>query len=103
MEVGSNPNVSLTRQIYEHMGGSGSKRRALAFDFSVRIRYVFLISKCRGELDLGVCMTSGLAKKNAVVRWRLQTNSAAKHVLISRNLRALSRTQSFDSSLVIKT
>ena len=40
----------------------GGKRRALAFYFFVRIWYM-LISKCRGEWDLGLCMTSGLANR----------------------------------------
>jgi len=37
---------------------AGGKRRALAFYFSVRICYMFLMSKCRRESDLGLCMTS---------------------------------------------
>ena len=37
-----------------------SKRRALENKFCVRICYVFLISKCRGDLDLGLCTTSVL-------------------------------------------
>jgi len=41
----------------------GDKRRALAFHFSVRICYMFLKSKCRGESDLVLCMTSVLAKR----------------------------------------
>jgi len=59
---GSNSNVILTRQTCGHRSSrvAGSKRRALAFLFSVRIWYVFWISKCRGELDLGLCMTSVL-------------------------------------------
>jgi len=41
------------------------KRRALAFYFSesVRICYMFLISKYRRESDLGLCMASWLAKR----------------------------------------
>jgi len=34
----------------------------LAFDFSVWICYLFLLSKCRKESDLGLCMTLVLAK-----------------------------------------
>jgi len=41
----------------------GGKRRALAFYFSVRTCYMFLISKCTRWSDLGLCMTSGLAKR----------------------------------------
>ena len=40
-----------------------SKRRAPVIYFSVRIRYVFLILNCRRETDLGVCITSVLAKR----------------------------------------
>ena len=42
---------------------AGGKRRAIAFHVSVRIFYVFLVSKCRGESDLGLCTTSGLAQR----------------------------------------
>ena len=39
---------------------AGSKRRAQVFYFSVRICYIFLISKCRGEPDLALRTTLGL-------------------------------------------
>ena len=59
--VRSNSNVILTRQTcgqrLSRVAGS------LASCFSIRIWYVFLTSKCRGELDLGLCMTSVLAKR----------------------------------------
>jgi len=42
---------------------TGRKRQALAFYFSIRIRYVFSISKCRGESGLGLCVSSVLAKR----------------------------------------
>jgi len=64
--VRSNTNVILTRQTCGQRSSrvAGSKRRALAFCFPVRIwYYVFLISICTGKLDLGVCMTSVLAKR----------------------------------------
>jgi len=61
----SNSTVILTRQTCGQRSGimmaAASKCRATAFYLSVRICYVFLISKCRGESDLGICMTSGLA------------------------------------------
>ena len=65
----SNSNVILTLQTCCKRSGTGrrmaagSKRRALAFYFSVRIFYKFQVSKCRGESDLGLCMTSGFAKR----------------------------------------
>ena len=63
--VSSISNVILTRQICGQRSGmaAGGKRRAIAFHFSVRICYMFLMSKCRGESDLGLCMTSVLAKR----------------------------------------
>ena len=63
--VRSNSNMILTRQTCGHRSSrvAGSKRRALAFSVSIQIWYVFLLSKCRGKSDLGVCMTSALAKR----------------------------------------
>ena len=61
----SNPNVISTRRTCSQRSGmaAGSKRRVLAFCFPVLICYMFPISKYRGEWDLGLCMTSGLAKR----------------------------------------
>jgi len=63
--VSSNSNVILTRQTCGQRLGmaAGGKRRALAFYVSVRICYMFPMSQCRGESDLGLCMTSVLAKR----------------------------------------
>jgi len=63
--VGTNSNVILTRQTCGQRSGMAavSKHRAIAFYFSVRIYYMFLMSKCRGKSDLGLCMTSVLAKR----------------------------------------
>ena len=63
--VRSNLNVILTRQTCGHRWSkvAGSKGRALAFYFPVRIWYIFFISICREKSDLGVCMTSVLAKR----------------------------------------
>ena len=53
---------------------AGSKRRALAFYFPVRICYMYLISKCIGQSDLGLYSTSLLAKRmrlhNGDLRWK---------------------------------
>jgi len=64
--VSSNSNVISTRQTCGQRSGmaAGSKHRALALNFSVRISYVFLISKCRGESDLGLCMTLVLSNRD---------------------------------------
>ena len=63
--VGSNSNEILTRQTCGQSSGmaAGGKHRALAFYFSVRICCMFLMSKCRGESDLDLCMTSILSKR----------------------------------------
>jgi len=61
--VGSTVNVILTRQTCGQRSSKAaeSKHRALGNYFSGRICYMFLISKCRGDWDLGLCTTSGLA------------------------------------------
>ena len=63
--VRSNSNVILTRQTCSQRSCrvAGSKRRALAFYFSMRIWYVFSTSICKGKLDLGLCVISLLAKR----------------------------------------
>jgi len=60
--VGGTVNVILTRQTCGQRSSKAaeSKRRALENSFSGRICYLFLISKCRGDWDLGLCTTSGL-------------------------------------------
>jgi len=59
---GSFVNVILTRQTCgQRLSRTAeSKRRALGNYFFERICYMFLISKCRGDRDLGLCTTSGL-------------------------------------------
>ena len=61
--VGSFVNVILTRQTCGHHSSrtAESKRQALGSYLSERICYMFLISKCRGDRDLGLCTTSVLA------------------------------------------
>jgi len=61
--VGSTVIVILTRQTCGQRSSKAaeSKRRALGNYFSERICCMFLISKCRGDWDLGLCTTSGLA------------------------------------------
>ena len=56
--VGSFVHVILTRQTCGQRSSKAaeSKRRA-----PERICYMFLISKCSGDRDLGLCTTSGLA------------------------------------------
>jgi len=56
-----------------------SKCRALENSSCVRICYMFLISKCRGDLDLGLCTISELAleepKRNGKIRFFLRRNT----------------------------
>ena len=61
--VGSFVNVILMRQTcgQRSSGAAESKRRALGNHFSERICYMFLISKCKGDRDLGLCTTLVLA------------------------------------------
>jgi len=61
--VGSTINVILTRQTCGQRSSKAaeSKRRALGNYFFERICHMFLLSKCRGDWDLGLCTTSGLA------------------------------------------
>ena len=61
--VGSCVHVILTRQICGQRSSKAaeSKRRALGNYFFERICYMFLMSKCRGDSDLGLCTTSGSA------------------------------------------
>ena len=55
--VGSDVNVIWTRQTCGQRSSmaAGSKHRALAYYFSIRICYIFLTSKCRRESELGLC------------------------------------------------
>jgi len=61
--VGSFVNVILTRQTCGQRSSRAAerKRRALGNYFSERICYMFLISKCTGDRDLGLCTTSVFA------------------------------------------
>ena len=58
---------SLTRQTCGQRSGpgmaAGGKRRAISFYLFVRICYMFLMLKCRGEPDLGLCLNMALAKR----------------------------------------
>jgi len=63
--VGSTVNVILTRQTCGQRSSrdAESKRRALGNCFYDWICYMFLISKCRGNWDLGRCTFWVLAKR----------------------------------------
>ena len=55
--VGSTVNVILTRQTCGQRSSRAaeSKRRALGNYFPERMCYMFLVSKCRGDWDQGLC------------------------------------------------
>jgi len=76
----SNPNVVLTRQTYGQRSSraTGSKRRALAFYFAIRICYKFLISKNVEDGPIWVCAQLRDLQNNVAARWRLLTNFATK-------------------------
>ena len=61
-------NVILMRQTCGQRSSRAaeSKRRALGNYFSERICYMFLMSKCRGDWDLGLCTFWVLAKREAL-------------------------------------
>jgi len=74
-----------------------SKRRALENWFCVRICYMFLISECRGDWDLGLCTTSVLAlgepERNGKIRFFLCRNTffsdfAIAHLFSKRKYRS---------------
>jgi len=79
--VGSFVHVILTRQICGQRSSKAaeSQRRALGNYFFERICYVFPRSKCRGDSDLGLCTTSGLAfeepRRNDKIRFFLRRNT----------------------------
>ena len=66
--VGSFVNVILMRQICGQRSSrtAESKRQALGNYFFERMCYMFLMSKCRGDRDLGLCIFSILAKGEAL-------------------------------------
>jgi len=59
--------------------GFGEQTQSASILFSVRICYMSLISKCRRESDLGLCMMSGLAKSmplhSGKFQWNLRPNT----------------------------
>jgi len=79
--VGSFVNVILTRQTCGQRSSRAaeSKRRAFGNYFSERICYMFLMSKCRGDRDLGLCPTLGLSfggpMPNGKIRFFLRRNT----------------------------
>jgi len=79
--VGSTVNVIMMRQTCGQRSSRAteSKRQALGNYFSEWICYMFLMSKCRGDWDLGLCTFWVLAKReplrNAKFRFFLRRNT----------------------------
>jgi len=79
--VGSFVHVILTRQTCGQRSSKAAecKHRALGNYFSEWICYMFLLSKCRGDSDLGLWTTSGLAfgepQRNYKIRFFLRRNT----------------------------
>jgi len=95
--VRSNSNVILTRQTCSHRLSrvAGSKRRALAFQFSVQIGHMFSLSICRGKSGLSVCMTWVLAK-----RLRPHSDDFRFQNVFSRRIRRLTYSLTYSVSCV---
>ena len=88
--VGSFVHVILMRQTCSQRSSRAaeSKRRAIGNYFSERICYLFLISKCRGDQDPGLCTASVLAfgepQRNGKIRFFLRQNTFSPRILPSR-------------------
>jgi len=80
--VGSTVNVILTRQICSQRSSrdAESKRRELKNNVSEPICYMFLITKCRGDWDLGRCTFWVLAKRKPLYNAKFWFFLRAKHV-----------------------
>ena len=82
--------VILTRQTCGQRSNRAaeSKRRALGNYLSERICYIFLMSKCRGDRDLGLCKTSVLAfgepQRSGKIRFFLRRNTFFPEILPCR-------------------
>jgi len=78
--VGSSLNVILTRQTCgQRLSRAAESKTPTARYFSQRIFYMFLMSNCRGDWDLGLCTFGVLAKRellrNAKIRYFLRRNT----------------------------
>ena len=80
--VGSSLNVILTWQTCGQRSSRAakSKRRALGNYFPGRICYIFLMSICRGDWDLGLCTFWVLGKREPLRNAKFRLFLRAKHV-----------------------
>jgi len=91
--VGSFLNVILTWQTcgQRSIRAAQSKRRALGNYFSERICYMFLISKCRGDRDLGPCTIWVRGHVSAFLYMERQTNNSGLWSILYMKRQAKSR------------
>ena len=84
--VGRIVNVILTRQTCGQRSGlaAESKRRARGHYFSERICYMFLMSKCKEDSDLGLCTFWVLAKRKLLCNAKVRCFLRAKHVFFGQ-------------------
>ena len=85
--VGSTVKVILTRQTCGERSSRAaeSKRRALGDYFYEWICYMFLISKCRGDWDLGRCTFWVLSKREPLRNAKFWFFLRAKHVFFRKS------------------
>jgi len=83
--IGSSLNVILTRQTCGQRSSRAAerKRRALGNYFLERNWYMFLMSKCRG--DLGLCTFWVLAKRESLRNAKFRFFLRAKHVFFRKS------------------
>jgi len=86
--VGSFVNVILTRQRQNRV--AESKRQALGNYFCERLEFaIFIISRCRGDRDLGLCTTwvhaNGEPKHNGKIRFLLEKKNVKKNVFFLKS------------------
>jgi len=84
---GSSVNVILVWQTCHQRSSRAakSKRRAVGKYFSEWIRYMFLMSKCKGHWNLGSCPTSVLAKRELLRNVKCWLFLKVKHVFFRKS------------------
>jgi len=84
--VGSFVNVIFTRQTCGQRSSRAaeSKRRALGNYYPVRICYMFLMSKCKGDWDLGRCTFWVFAKRETLHHAKFRFFLRSKQVFLTR-------------------
>jgi len=85
--IGSSVNVNLTRHTCDQRSSRvvESKRRALENHFPEWICYMFPLSKCTGEWDVGLCTFWVLAKRETLRNAKFRFFLRAKHVFFRKS------------------